>query len=91
MQEIYDELNAAHPGNFAHDLVKAIRKELVAQKGELTRLAGLSNGAFSHSWLIAFAAGRIKTPHVDKLVSLATFLGFRFKVEAGPHFNRFVP
>lgn len=87
----FDKLNEAQPAAFAGELIKSVREELRDNKGELSRLASISEGRFSHSWLIAFSSGKIKAPHSDMLLDLASYLGFRFKVEEGPHFNKFRP
>lgn len=84
-------VNKAPAEKFGETLVKELRKELRKHKGEYPRLANLSNGLFSHQWVLAFAGGRIKNPHFPLVVQLAMLLGVRFQVHKGSHFNEFTP
>lgn len=72
-------------------VVEQVRRELRANRGDWPRLSKLTGGKISYRWLIAFAAGTIREPSFTRLVSLASYLGFRIEVLPGKHFAKFTP
>lgn len=90
MSEVFEKINAAAAGqDQADEFVRQVRLELKRQSGQWKRLERVSEGKLTHGWIVQFANAQIVTPHIDKLLILAMYLGFRVKVEPGPHYNRF--
>lgn len=74
--------------------VEIVRRELNKNKGQwkrLARLAAEQKDGLTHRWISAFACGEIRDPGFSRLKKLGAYLGFRIKIEQGPHFNRFDP
>lgn len=82
-------LNEKRGAAWAEALVGAVRDELNANKGQWARIVQLSEGKLTYAWVAAFAARRIKVPHIDKIAELALYLGMQLQVTEGPHFNKF--
>ncbi len=51
----------------------------------------MANGKLSYRWIVTFASGEIKDPSYSRLQCLGKYLGFKIKIEPGPHFNKFTP
>ena len=86
-----ENINKKQGSEFADALIKEVRKELNANKGDWKRIVKLSNGSIGYAWLSAIGTGRIRATRIDKISELAMFLGMRLQVAPGPHFNKFVP
>ena len=85
-----EKINTAKPGKEqAEEIVRQARIELRNHSGQWARLARISDGDLTYAWIQQFANGNIDMPHVDTIMTLAKFLGVRFKAEAGEHYNRF--
>ena len=92
MEDPIKRINDSQPGREqADEFVRQVRLELKRQNGQWKRLERISGGELTHNWIVQFAGAQIVTPHIDKLMMLAVFLGFRVKIEAGSHYNRFAP
>jgi hypothetical protein len=73
-------------------IVRTVRAELNANKGQWRRLARLmkkSKSKLSYRWIVAFASGQIRDPSFTRLRHLASFLGIKLIVATGRHFNKF--
>ena len=92
MNDPIKRINESQPGREqADEFVRQVRLELKKHSGQWKRLERVSGGELTHGWIVQFANAQIVTPHIDKLLMLAVFLGFRMKIESGPHYNRFAP
>ncbi len=88
--DIIEKINAAPAGSAcAEEIVRQLRLELHAHKGQWARLARISKGKLTYTWIKLFAAGEIDNPGVENALNLAKYLGVVIKAEPGPHFNRF--
>ncbi len=85
------EINQKVGSEFAKEFVRAVRIELNAHKGNWNRIPELSGGRLTYGWIVAFAAGGIHMPHLDKITELALYLGMKLQVIEGNHFNKFKP
>lgn len=75
-------------------IVRSVRAELNANKGQWRRLARLlrkSKPRLSYRWIVAFASEQIHDPSFTRLRHLASFLGIKIIVAVGKHFNKFNP
>lgn len=75
-------------------IVRAVRAELNANKGQWRRLGRLmkkSKPKLSYRWIVAFSSGQIRDPSFTRLRHLASFLGIKIITAVGKHFNKFNP